>query len=69
MRWSGTRTTRRSYQAICDIPLDIPRDELDRRLKIFGANHFGVSPTIHLHGIAFRAVTRPLPEQLAAPAA
>ncbi len=41
---------------MCDIPLDIPKDELDRRLKVFGGNHFGISPTINLHGIEFRAV-------------
>ena len=39
-----------------DIPLDIPKDELDRRLKVFGGNHFGIGPTINLHGIEFRAV-------------
>jgi hypothetical protein len=41
---------------MCDIPLDIPKDELDRRLKVFGGNHFGITPTINLHGIEFRAV-------------
>ena len=41
---------------MCDIPPDIPKDELDRRLKVFGGNHFGVAPTIHLHGVEFRAV-------------
>jgi len=23
---------------------------------VFGGNHFGISPTINLHGVAFRAV-------------
>ena len=48
--------SRRAYRAICDIPLDIPKEELDRRIRVFGGNHFGISPTINLHGIEFRAV-------------
>jgi hypothetical protein len=42
LRWSGTKTTRRDYAAICDIPLDIEREELDRRIEVFGADpNFG----------------------------
>jgi hypothetical protein len=41
---------------MCDIPLDIAKGELDRRIRIFGGNHFGMSPTISLHGVEFRAV-------------
>jgi methionyl-tRNA formyltransferase len=56
LTWGAKKYSRRAYQAICDIPLDIPKDELERRLKVFGGNHFGVSPTINLHGVEFRAV-------------
>ncbi|HEY3790378.1 MAG TPA: formyltransferase family protein [Bradyrhizobium sp.] len=56
VQWGSKKYSRRAYRAICDIPLDIPKDELDRRLKVFGGNHFGVAPTIHLHGVEFRAV-------------
>lgn len=56
LEWGSRKYSRRAYRAMCDIPLDIPRDELDRRLKVFGGNHFGICPTIHLHGIEFRAV-------------
>jgi methionyl-tRNA formyltransferase len=56
LRWGSRKNSRRAYQAICDIPLDITREELERRLKVFGGNHFGMSPTIHLHGVEFRAV-------------
>jgi methionyl-tRNA formyltransferase len=56
VKWGNRKYSRRSYRAICAIPLDIPKDELDRRLKVFGGNHFGMCPTIHLHGIEFRAV-------------
>jgi methionyl-tRNA formyltransferase len=56
IRWSGKRNSRRLYEAICDIPVDIRKDELERRIKVFGVSHGGMAPTIHLHGIPFRAV-------------
>jgi methionyl-tRNA formyltransferase len=56
IEWGSRKYSRRAYRAICDIPLDIPKEELDRRIKVFGGNHFGMTPTIHLHGIEFRAV-------------
>ena len=55
-RWGQRKNTRRRYAAMCDIPLDISKDDLHRRIRIFGENHFGVSPTIKLHGVEFRAV-------------
>jgi len=48
--------SRHMYRAICDIPLDIGKEELDRRLRVFGGDHFGIMPTINLHGTQFRAV-------------
>jgi methionyl-tRNA formyltransferase len=56
LSWRAKKNSRRAYRAICDIPPDISKEELERRLKIFGGNHFGVAPTIHLHGVEFRAV-------------
>jgi methionyl-tRNA formyltransferase len=56
IKWGSRKYSRRAYRAICDIPLDIPKDELERRIAVFGGNHFGMSPTINLHGIEFRAV-------------
>jgi methionyl-tRNA formyltransferase len=56
IEWGRKKYSRRAYRAICDIPLDIAKEELDRRLKVFGGNHFGIGPTINLHGIEFRAV-------------
>jgi methionyl-tRNA formyltransferase len=56
IRWGAKKYTRRDYRAICEITPEIPKDELDRRIRVFGANHFGMSPTIKLHGIEFRAV-------------
>jgi methionyl-tRNA formyltransferase len=59
LKWGSKKYSRRVYRAICDIPLDISKDELERRIRVFGDNHFGMSPTINLHGIEFRAVTPP----------
>jgi len=56
VQWSARKNSRRGYAAICDIPLDIGKDEFERRMRVFGGNHFGVAPTIHLHGVEFRAV-------------
>lgn len=57
--WSSRKNTRRRYAAICDIPLDISKEDLDRRLAVFGDSHFGVAPTVRLHGVEFRAVRQP----------
>ena len=54
IKWSGTKSTRRSYAAMCDIPADISKDELERRIAVFGAGHYGVSLTVTLHGREFR---------------
>jgi hypothetical protein len=56
IRWSGRRSTRQKYAAMCEIPFDISKDELERRIKVFGAGHFGIFPTIRLHGRQFRWV-------------
>jgi len=54
--WNPRKYSRRAYRAICDIPFDIDKDELELRLRVFGANHFGIAPTIRLHGVEFKAV-------------
>jgi methionyl-tRNA formyltransferase len=58
LRWGTRKYSRRAYQAICDIPPDITREDLDRRMRAFCGNHWGMLPTIHLHGVAFRAVVQ-----------
>jgi methionyl-tRNA formyltransferase len=64
IKWGSKKYSRRAYRAICNIPLDIPKDEFDRRIRVFGGNHFGMTPTINLHGVEFRAVW-PVPGQTA----
>jgi methionyl-tRNA formyltransferase len=59
IQWGAKKYSRRAYRAICNIPVDIPKDELNRRIRVFGGNHFGICPTINLHGIEFRAVPPP----------
>jgi methionyl-tRNA formyltransferase len=65
IKWGERKFYRSTYRAMCEIPLDIPRGELDRRIRIFGGNHFGISPTINLHGVEFRAVLPPSPPEQA----
>jgi methionyl-tRNA formyltransferase len=56
LQWGSRKYSRRAYRAICDIPVDISKEELDRRLRVFGGNHWGMTPAINLHGVEFRAV-------------
>jgi methionyl-tRNA formyltransferase len=54
IRWSQRKNTRRHYAALCDIPVDISAAELERRIRAFGGNHFGVMPAINVHGRRFK---------------
>lgn len=57
--WNERKNSRRSYRALCDIPLDISKEDLERRMRAFGDNHFGIAPTITLHGYEFKAMPDP----------
>jgi methionyl-tRNA formyltransferase len=54
IQWSGEKSSRRSYAALCDIPPDISKPELDRRIAAFGGGYFGMTPTVSIHGHEFR---------------
>jgi len=54
LTWNSTKYSRHAYRTLCDIPLDISREDFERRLRVFGANHFGIAPTIRLHGVEFK---------------
>jgi len=54
--WRGQKSTRRLHAAMCDIPADVAKEELDRRIAAFGAGHHGLTPTVTLHGHQFRYV-------------
>jgi hypothetical protein len=59
VQWGNRKYSRNNYLSMCDIPLDISRSEFDRRMRVFGGNYFGVTPTIKLHGVEFRAIVPP----------
>jgi hypothetical protein len=56
LQWGRRTYSRQTYRAICDIPLDVGKEDLDRRLRVFGGDHWGMSPAIRLRGVEFRAV-------------
>lgn len=58
--WSGREASRRRHRSLCDIPLDISEEELQRRLAAFGNDYFGISPSITLHGVEFRLAPKQL---------
>lgn len=67
VQWSGRKVTRRLYETMCDIPHDIAKDDLDRRLAAFGGGHFGTFPTVTLHGHRFRLAADAAPQAATAP--
>ncbi len=58
VRWGRRKNTRRDYARMCEIPVDVEKDDLYRRIAIFGANHPGLAPAVKLHGVEFRAVPK-----------
>jgi methionyl-tRNA formyltransferase len=56
VRWCGSKSTQRMLSALCDIPVDISKDELESRIRAFGAGVFGRVPTVTLHGQQFRYI-------------
>jgi hypothetical protein len=53
LAWSGEKSSRRKYRALCELPPDIGEDELGRRLAAFGGGYFGIRPAVTLHGARF----------------
>ena len=51
--WSGEKSSRRKYRALCAIPSSIDAADLDRRLRAFGGGYFGMPLTMTLHGRRF----------------
>ena len=51
--WSGTRSTRRMYEELCDIPPDIEPTELARRIRAFNDDFRAIPLTVTLHGVRF----------------
>lgn len=61
--WSGIKSTRRLYQDLREAPGTISKDDLDRRVGVFGDAETGDDLTITLHGHRFRYMA---PEKAAA---
>jgi methionyl-tRNA formyltransferase len=55
-QWGSRKSTRRLFKATCEIPTDISREELDRRVAAFGSGPSEFGPTVTLHGREFRYV-------------
>lgn len=56
IRWCGQKSSTQLYARMCDIPAAISKDDLDRRIAAFGSGHFGIDPTVTLHGHRFHYV-------------
>ncbi len=54
--WSGVKSTRRLYQDLREATASISKDDLDRRVAVFGDAATGNDLTITLHGHTFRYV-------------
>jgi hypothetical protein len=52
--WAPRRGTRALYADLCDIPLDIDKPELLRRINGLGGGDGYSVPTVWLHGVPFR---------------
>jgi methionyl-tRNA formyltransferase len=52
--WSGTKSTRRMYEKLCEIPADIEPVELARRIRAFNDDFRAIPLTVTLHGVRFR---------------
>jgi methionyl-tRNA formyltransferase len=52
--WTGTKSTRRMYEKLCDIPSDIEPTELARRIRAFNDDFRAIPLTVTLHGMRFR---------------
>ena len=53
-QWGNRRTTRALFADLCDIPTDIEKAELLRRVRGLGEGDGYSVPTVWLHGIPFR---------------
>lgn len=67
VRWSGQKSTRRSFAAMCDIPIDISNKELSRRIEAFGVGKLDVRPAITLHGHRFGYIAQDAKAKIDAP--
>jgi methionyl-tRNA formyltransferase len=63
--WSGTRSTRQMYAAMCDIPADIAPAEMKRRIHAFHDDFRGIPLTVTLNGMRFQLAGTAAPKPVA----
>lgn len=59
VQWAVKRNSRHGHQQIRNNGVASPKTEQQHRVRVFGADHFGIVPSTNPHGFQFRAV---LPE-------
>lgn len=52
--WTGTKSTKRMYRELCEIPPQISATELKRRIRAFNDDFRAIPLTVTLHGQRFR---------------
>ncbi|MGY3451384.1 formyltransferase family protein [Bradyrhizobium sp. USDA 4353] len=64
--WSGTKSTKRMYADMCDMPADIDAAEMQRRVSAFHDDFRGIPLTVTVHGTRFQLAVpaRPSAEPL-----
>jgi len=53
IEWSGQKSTRRWFAAMCNLSADISNAEFDRRIKTFGIGKLDLRPVVTLNGHRF----------------
>ncbi len=62
--WRGRKTTRRIYEELRTVPTTVAKDDLDRRVAVFGHGDKEDGLTVTLHGHTFRYVPPPADPQI-----
>jgi methionyl-tRNA formyltransferase len=52
--WSGIKSTRQMYAAMCDMPADISPVEMKRRIRAFHDDFRAIPLTVTVHGMRFQ---------------
>ncbi len=63
--WSGIKSTRQMYAAMCDMPADIAPVEMKRRIRAFHDDFRGIPLTVTLNGMRFRLAGTAAPKPVA----
>jgi len=63
--WSGIKSTKQMYAAMCDMPADIAPSEMKRRIRAFHDDFRGIPLTVTLHGARFQLAGAATPKPIA----